>query len=127
MPIPTMEAMITPTITINVEIRRNRVLLKWSSNSFRKMVHIPCNLGLLKILHINLFQCIIFFVIQPQFFLSQFSDRADGHKFSFDHDPDPIAYLLDLIEEMGGQEHGHLSISAQGVNEIEHPIRSVRA
>ena len=28
MPMPTMEAMITPTITISAEMRRNRVLLK---------------------------------------------------------------------------------------------------
>src|SRR4030067_1119938 len=126
MPIPTMEAMITPTITINVEIRRNRVLLKWSSNSFRKMVNIPCNLGLLKILHIDLFQCIILFIIQTQLFLGQFFDGTDGHELPFDHDPDSITDPLDLIKQMGRQKNGNLSVPAEGANEIEHPIRSVR-
>ena len=105
-----MEAMITPTITINADIRRNRVLLKWSSNSFRKMVKIPCNLGLLEILHVDLFECIRFLLIQSQLFLGEFLNGTCGDQIPLDHDPDPVADPLDLIEQMGGKKDGHLSV-----------------
>src|SRR4030065_2100772 len=104
---PTIEAMITPTITINAEIKRNRMLLKWSSISFRNMVKIPCNLGLLKILHIDFFKCVMLF-INPQFLFSQFFNRTHGDQFPFDHDPDPIAYPLNLIEKVRGEEKGNI-------------------
>ena len=42
MDMPTIEAMITPTMTISAVISRNRVLLKWSSISFWYIVKIPC-------------------------------------------------------------------------------------
>ena len=42
MDMPTIEAMMTPTMTISAVMRRNRMLLKWSSISFRYMVKIPC-------------------------------------------------------------------------------------
>src|SRR4030043_2423864 len=61
MPMPTMEAMITPTITINAEMRRNRTLLKWSSSSFLNKVKIPRKLSLLEIFHVDFFKGIMFF------------------------------------------------------------------
>ncbi len=42
MPMPTIDAMMTPIMTISAVMMRNRMLLKWSSISFRYMVKIPC-------------------------------------------------------------------------------------
>src|SRR4030043_416007 len=95
MPMPTMEAMITPTITINAEMRRNRTLLKWSSNSFLNKVKIPCNLNLLEIFHIELFERVMF-LINAQFLLSKLLNRPDRHQIPFDHDPYPLANPLNL-------------------------------
>src|SRR4030042_970403 len=125
MPMPTIEAMITPTIMINAEIRRNRMLLKWSSISFLNIVNIPCNLGLLKILHIDLFKRVMF-LIDTQLFLSQFLNGPDSHKIPFDHDPHSIANPLDLVEEVGGEKNGNIFFPAPGVDEAEHPIRPIR-
>src|SRR4030042_3204468 len=102
---PTMEAIITPTITINAKIRRNRVLLKWSSISFLNMTKIPCNLSLLKIFHIDLFECIMFF-LNSQFFLGQFLNGTPCHPLSFDHDSYPITDPLNLIKEVGRAKNG---------------------
>src|SRR5512139_2830518 len=108
---PTIEAMITPTMTINAEIRRNRMLLKCSSISFLKMVKIPCNLGLLKILHIDFFKGIMLF-INAQFLFSQFFNGAHGHQISFDHDSYSIAYPLNLIEKVGGEKNSNIFVPA---------------
>jgi len=43
MDMPTIEAIITPTMTISAVISRNRMLLKWSSISFRYIAKIPSN------------------------------------------------------------------------------------
>src|SRR4030043_1437873 len=93
MPMPTMEAMITPTITTNAEIRRNRTLLKWSSNSFLNKVKIPCKLSLLEIFHVELFEGIMFF-FHSQLLLGQFLNGPDRHQIPFDHDPYPITNPL---------------------------------
>src|SRR4030042_4672988 len=125
MPMPTMEAMITPTIKINAEMIRNRTLLKWSSNSFLNKVKIPCKLSLLEIFHIELFEGIMFF-FHAQLFLGQFLNGPDRYQIPLDHDPHPITNPLDLIQAVGGEENGNIPIPAQGVDEVEHPVGSIR-
>src|SRR4030042_1967341 len=109
MPMPTMEAMITPTITINAEIRRNRTLLKWSSNSFLNRVKIPCKLSLLEILHVELFESIMFF-FHAQLFLGQLLNGPNRYQIPFDHDPYPITNPLNLIKKVGGEENGNIPV-----------------
>src|SRR4030043_2218756 len=115
---PTIEAMITPTITINAEIKRNRMLLKWSSISFLKMGKIPVNLGLLKILHIDFFKGIMF-LIDAQLLLGQFINGTHGHQIPFDHDPHPIADPLNLIQKVGGKKNRDIFLPAERVDEVE--------
>src|SRR4030042_6862574 len=125
MPMPTMEAMITPTIKINAEMIRNRTLLKWSSSSFLNRVKIPCKLSLLEIFHIEFFEGIMFF-FHAQFFLGQFLNGPDRHQIPFDHDPYSITNPLNLIKEVGGEEDGNILFLAQEVDEVEHPVGSIR-
>ena len=102
------------------------MLLKWSSNSFRKMVKIPCNLGLLEILHVDLFKRISLILFDAQFLLGQFLNGTYRDQFPLDHDSDPFADPLDLIEQVGGEKDGDPPFPAEIMNEIEHPVRSVR-
>ena len=122
--IPTMDVMITPTITMRAEMRRNRRLLKWSPISFLNIVKIPYNLGLLKVLHIDLFKRIVF-LAQSQLFLRQFLNGTDRHQIPIDHNPHPVTDLLNLIEQMGGKKESDILFPAQGMDEVEHPIRSI--
>ncbi len=66
MPMPTIDAMMTPIMTISAVMMRNRMLLKWSSISFRYMVKIPCTSGLLEIFHVDLFEGVGLALLQPQ-------------------------------------------------------------
>src|SRR4030042_1699842 len=125
MPMPTIEAMITPTITINAEMRRNRTLLKWSSSSFLNKVKIPRKLSLLEIFHVDFFKRVMF-LINAQFLLSKLLNRPDRHQIPFDHDPYPIANPLNLIQKVGGKKDGNILIPAQGVDDVEHPVGSIR-
>jgi hypothetical protein len=100
MAMPTIEAMMTPTMTMRAEIRRNLVLLNWSSISFLKIVKIPCTSDLLKVFHVDLFEGIPF-LIDAQFIFRQFLDGAHRHQTSLDHNPYAIGYFLNLLKQMG--------------------------
>src|SRR4030042_6990478 len=113
MAIPTMEATITPTMTIRAEIRRNRVLLNWSSISFLKIVRIPCTSDLLKVLHVNLFEGVVFFV-HTQLVPAQLLNGTHSDQIPLDHDAHSVTDPLHLLEKMGGKEDGHLLFFAQG-------------
>src|SRR4030042_1517432 len=124
MPMPTIEAMITPTITINAEIRRNRTLLKWSSSSFLNKVKIPRKLSLLEIFHVDFFEGIMF-LVHTQRFPGQFLNRPNRHQIPFDHDPHSIINPLNLVQKVGGEKNGNIFLPAQGVDEAENPVGSV--
>ena len=66
------------------------------------------------------------FFFHAQLFLGQLLNGPDRHQIPFDHDPYPITNPLNLIKEVGGEENGNIPFPAQGVDEVEHPVGSIR-
>src|SRR3989442_164897 len=45
--------------------------------------------------------------------------RVDGHDATLEHDGEPVAELLGLVEVVGRQQHGHASAGPQAGDEVE--------
>ena len=66
------------------------------------------------------------FFFHSQLLLGQFLNGPDRYQIPFDHDPYSIANPLDLIQKVGGKKNGNIPVPAQGVDEVEHPVGSIR-